>query len=57
MKNKIMRGVALGFGMIGLVLMLYCICNENGSSYLLALALLCTTIGNFVNMMICKKQK
>ena len=57
MKNKIIRGVALGFGMIGLVLVLYCVCNENESSYLLALALLCTTIGNFVNMMICKKQK
>ncbi len=57
MKHKLMCGIALGFAIVGLAFLVYCIFCENESSYFLPLALLCTTIGNFVMVMLRKKQK
>ena len=57
MKHKLMCGIALGFAIVGLAFLVYCIFCENASSYFLSLGLLCTTIGNFVTVMLCKKQK
>lgn len=57
MKHKLMCGIALVLEIIGLVFLLYCIFCENESSYFLPQALLCTTISNFVRVMLRKKQK
>ena len=57
MKHKLMYGIALGFAIVGLVFLVCCIFGKNESSHFLTLGLLCTTIGNFVTVMLSKKQK
>ena len=57
MKQKIWMGISFCMAIVGIVLICYCMISENESSNFLALALLCTTVGNFINIMVHKKQK
>lgn len=57
MKHKILLGISFCMAIIGLILCFYCMFSENESSCFLALALLCITIGNFINIEVHKKQK
>lgn len=57
MKYKMWWGISLCLSIVGLILCFYCMFCENESSCFLALALLCITIGNFINIEVHKKQK
>ena len=57
MKHKIWLGISLCLAITGLVLCFYCMISENESSWFLALALLCITMGNLISIMVRKKQK
>ena len=56
MKHKIAWVVSLCLAIVGLVLLLFCMLREKESTGFLALALLCISAGNLINIRVQKKR-